>query len=668
MISAKSSHERTPRFSPLSYFLFTLRQNWPALVTNTILFLILDVIILSMVLSERHALLTLSDVQSIANDMRTVQVVASSLCAVLWGCSAMRYLNSKVSVQFYHSIPLTRGALYLNEITVKAICFLVPCALGTCLSCILTGILSGFWEASLTAAYFTGFGLSVLYYFLFFGIIFFAASFTGTGFARIMTAGLIVFLPSALILCIYSVLIYSAQYADYSSLTQLALDVFAPARAVFLSSEPTMPGAAREILLTVAAALAFFAAGGWIYRHRKSELSGTPVLSAVAGSIMKYCCMFCAAAVGGMIFHLFMESALWYCIGAVIGMLLCMMLMNTILTKSSKRMFAGIPGLGIFCASFLVFFVLFGVDVVGFDRFIPASDFVRAVRVSVGNTVTMRITDKEEMEELSVLMREYIETAKPETGEEGAAKEYSQTDAEGGETWENRLVDWLQWELLSSRARSVRLSVSFETYAGVPFEKIVYANFSEIPDILHAVVQSGEFADAYFREVDPGTWRSTDTGDAVTWDSDELTMEKTNSILSDMRQEYNGMEYFQRPALKVLRIRERSSGDYRIRNCPVYAADETEWENYLSQVAAVAVADLETGEITVWTKPEEIRAVCENTSLLDEYTSPFTELEEAYSVAIVFSDAEPEDFWAVDSYLEYRIGAFLAGRVPAFVH
>ena len=148
----------------------------------------------------------------------------------------------------------------------------------------------------------------------------------------------------------------------------------------FLEVEELSTTAVREIIGTLLVTAAFFTAGYLIYRKRKSELSGQPVLSKIAAGLIKYTCMFCAAALFGLIFYVFVDSYIWYCVGAVIGALLIMMLINVILTKSAKQMFQGISGMGIFSVAFVAFFICFGVDAVGYDRYIPSAAMTKSGR------------------------------------------------------------------------------------------------------------------------------------------------------------------------------------------------------------------------------------------------------------------------------------------------
>jgi len=424
------SHDKK-QSTPLSYFRFLARQNWPALVTNTILFLLLNGVILSMVVSELVYSESLNRmfVQMVdtARTMRVFNVVLSSLLAVLWGSSALSFVNSKVSVHFYHSIPLRRDTLYIEEILVKLLMFTVPCALTNVLAVCITGLTTGYWYGRVAAMYLGSIGYSVLYFCFFLSIMVFCASFTGNAFSRLMSAGLVVAMPAALVACMVTILEFEANYSRYDHFLNFALKILPPARILmfFLEVEELSTTAVREIFGTLLVTAAFFAAGYFIYRKRKSELSGMPVLSKIASGLIKYTCMFCAAALFGLIFYVFVDSYIWYCVGAVIGALLIMMLINVILTKSAKQMFQGISGMGIFSAAFVVLFICFGVDAIGYDRYIPSAAMTKSLTIEVGGEVTLPVEKEEDEKFYLSSMQRYLKDPGVMESAASAVREYS---------------------------------------------------------------------------------------------------------------------------------------------------------------------------------------------------------------------------------------------------
>jgi hypothetical protein len=321
--------------------------------------------------------------------------------------------------------------LYLSEFLVKLLMFFIPCFLSHVLGVFVIGMTTGYWFADVLALYLSGIGYSVLYFSFFISIMVFCASFTGNAFSRLMSAALVICMPAALIACATAIFSLEANYTQYDSYLMFALRIWSPARILmfFLEAEELNTTALREILGTVLMTLSFLAAGYVIYRRRKSELSGQPVLSKIASALIKYTCMFCAATLMGLIFYLFVDSYIWFCTGSVIGALLIMMFINVILTKSAKQMFQGAAGMGIFSVLFVVFFICFGVDAVGYDRYIPAAASVRSLTVMVDGDVEISDMSEEDEEFYLNFMREYMRVSH-NNAPEAAVRYYGDAEEE----------------------------------------------------------------------------------------------------------------------------------------------------------------------------------------------------------------------------------------------
>jgi len=678
MTSPKFSPE-VRRRTPLAYFSFLLRQNWPALVTNTIILLLINVVFLSMVLSEELEHQSVNEylnIINLASSMRIINVVVASLLSVLWGCSALSYVNSKISINFYHSIPLTRGTLYISEILVKLIYFAIPAVITTMLSLFLTGIMSGYWTVVLTHTFFSGLGYSLLYFFFFFSIMIFCATFTGNAFSRLMAAGLVVAMPAALAACINTILEFSAVYSDYDSLLTFAAEIFMPARIImFLAGDQLETNALREISGALIAALIFFAAGYLIYRKRKSELSGTPVLSKIAAGLIKYSCMFCAASLFGLIFDAF-ANTFWYFIGALIGALLIMMLINVILTKSAKQMFSGLPALGIFSAAFLLFFVLFGLDVIGYDRYIPSPSLIRSMTIDVDGDITLEVENAEDKEYFIEFLREYIDSGKYTQNNEyptASVEEMVLNEKKVSYSMDEGTAQAFKRDILVNLMHAERrfsLSVTFEPVVGLKMEKYLYVSAdNEFDEFLLRIADSENFAETYIPDSCISENASVEHAyiERLGIDSvSEMIPATVKAVLRQMRDSYNGSAYFQRSTFSSVtyRVLPENSTRYIYLRFPYYHDDPKYMEEFISQVNAVYVLDRETNHVTQYTEINQIRELCNSLVLSSGRTlSPFTLTEDRYSAVIIYGT---EDAYA-RGLSEIRTAFFLDGKMPAWL-
>jgi len=661
MTSTTSSPKRRNAASR-NYFAFLLKQNWPVLITNAVILVLLNVITLYMDITETEAMFSthesmIRSMQEFARVMRAINILVSSCLAVVWGCGCMSYLNSKTNIQFYHSIPKTRISLYISESLAKFLCYLIPMCLAVGLSVIIMGIHRA-WNMSVIGIQLSGLICSVVYFLLYFCIMVFAASFTGTAFARIMNAGLVVFLPSAIVLCLTYIWSYNAVYSVHTWATELALKIFLPARTLMVAVEES-ENVLGELILALVVGLAFWVLGLLIYRFRKSELSGTPVISKVASTVIKYACMFCGAVVGGIFFEAIAGGDGWFICGALIGALLCMMLINTILTKSAKQMFRGLPGFGAFCGIFLAVFVLFGVDLVGMDGYVPHAAGIKYITVSTGHT-TFRMEDREDIENLSDAVREYIK-ANPtrEKYRSVSAIEIIEKERIESTTYE---ADEMVYSYKSVSNSFSYMQIRFVTRIGFIYEKsiTIYPAYTgeEGAKLLTALADAEEFADAYFDRVPSDVNVRITSVNHIRDDQIDVWNEKGYpERLGTMRAGYNGMAYFQRGTFLSISCRGAQDDQWYSTNVyPVYDVTDSEWTALVNTVSYIHVIDTESGEIKKYEDADSIRAICEST-FFAEGSNVFTLLDSRYGVYVYFRDGQPSDV----------TGAFVRGLVPDFI-
>ena len=103
-----------------------------------------------------------------------------------------------------------------------------------------------------------------------------------------------------------------------------------------------------EAVVGLLLAAAMFAGGYFIYRIRKSERAGTPVVFRPVGEVIKYLLIIMMTLLGGIFFYEVMYSFGWTVFGMVCGALLTFMLTNSVLAKTAKSMFRGWKGLCVY--------------------------------------------------------------------------------------------------------------------------------------------------------------------------------------------------------------------------------------------------------------------------------------------------------------------------------
>ncbi len=646
------------------YFGFLLRQNWPALVTNGIFLLVLNVLILSLSLSDRMYYMTQHDFYmrliNMLEDYRVINVVISSFLAVLWGCTTMPYLNSKVGVNFYHSLPITRTAHYVQEVGCKLLWFAVPMAVSSLLGYIATGIISGNFGLSVAAVFFEIFLYSTVYFLVFYAIMVFCASFTGTGFARLLSAGMIVFMPALILWTLYLILEYGALYADYEWLSELAGKLLLPVRAVLVATDESAVPVVLELTGTVLVAGGFLALGCLIYKRRKSELSGTPVLSKIAAGVMKYSVMFVASALFSMALEDLAGGLFGMVIGCVVGALLAMMLMNTILTKSARRMFAGLKGLAATCVTFAVLFGLFGWDAFGLDQYVPSANMVRSVGVEVYNIgwINIELKDEQEIARITELVDDYLNGGEDRDAlradEYRKVDVYAKTEPYGytGSDWERDLLAQAQY-MMTER---ITFRVSFRTVGGARFDKRYTASLQgEQYELLTVLAESDGFADAFFGDKNTVV---TDCSVEIPWYDakhayshyKEFSPEQAQQVFDNLRDSYNGSAYFNRPMLATIHL--SGTNWYEM---PFFEGTDAAVDAYLDTLTSIVVVNTRTGEMKEYTNPAVMEEILSAGVLYLHSTSGWCPKDDTYVFFGIVGDKR--DYTYISAW-------FLKDRVP----
>ena len=132
----------------------------------------------------------------------------------------------------------------------------------------------------------------------------------------------------------------------------------------------------------------------FIYKYRKIESAGTPVIHAKLGEILKYLILFPLTFLSGVIFEALGSGDAWLFFGFFFGAFLGFIFINLFLYRNPSKMFYGAKWLALFLVAFVLFFVVFGYNLLHHDRFVPDEDNVSVASVSIEG-VEYKFRDRE---------------------------------------------------------------------------------------------------------------------------------------------------------------------------------------------------------------------------------------------------------------------------------
>ncbi len=420
-------------FSP-KYFLYELLASWPrALLYFIVFFLVLPLPILllySKVEGFDHAQLVIRNTSNLLEHIDSALTVLlpifSSIVAIFCGCAATRYMNNKISSDFYHSLPIRRETIFSTRYIVGAIDYLISILLNGIITILIATLLceiSPGFDLEITKGIISALLSGILYFFVAYGMCVLAGTLCGTTFMQIAMTGYIglvvpvIFSMPLLLMATFNSVLDASYYFTF------IVEKLSPVTRLFLLID--LPLSPIETIGYILMAVFFFVAGILIYRKRKAERAGNSIVFTGLARVFKFSVMFPAIILlAVLMYEISGRSYSWLIIGAVLGGLLSFMLLNTIINLNPRTMFKGLKGGIIFTFVSVVFIVFISSD--AFDVSIPRASQVNYVELVVSDTLENFETDDKKIIYYTVELHKSGERRKVEYFHpDGEVKQYT---------------------------------------------------------------------------------------------------------------------------------------------------------------------------------------------------------------------------------------------------
>ncbi len=367
------------------FFLSTLKSAWTqGVIYFIITFLLGPVLLLIAANSYNETVYREKNIPGLVETISESYILfylLSGCIAVMCAIFMFNYLNSRVNVNFYHSLPFGRTRMFFTNYLAGIAVFTVAFGLNYLIAISIpafTGM--GFFEC------FPGlssiFGNSMLYFLLFYSMTVMIGMLTGFAPVQwLMTVIAVAILPAikvgtVILQSFWNTGVWSDYYLSFRQFMYIT-----PAAYLFTNNKFPLSTKLLFILFTVV----FTVAAIIIYHYRKSERSGNSFVFTRFASVIKYVVMFPASIGCALIFGAIGDGQLfWLLFGGVIGCVLAWMIMNSVINKTTRAMFRGVKGFLIFTAVMLAYIcgIVFGTDYV-FENFITA-DTTRSITLQIG--------------------------------------------------------------------------------------------------------------------------------------------------------------------------------------------------------------------------------------------------------------------------------------------
>ena len=710
MTSQSSSIEKSRRAAIMPLFLNTLKQKWTTgLLIAIIMFFVLP-LPLMMYYSNNQTEIYVSSPRlrdfplEWLNTMRFIFVPLLSVLAVVMSCVMLRYLHKKVSVDFYHSLPVKRHRLLANQLISGYVIMLVP-TLVMLTAAMLVFTANRAMSPELIVLVLKMLGEAIVYSLVFYGLASLVGVVTGvTAVHLILTVVAIFIVPATYALCVGFGEIFVENMWTGWYLRENIVAKLSPAMRFCLNTERL--SIVEAIIFLLFAAL-LFAATFLVYKRYKSERAGNSVIFPVLGEVIKYAVIFPMTLAGGLLFYLMMDSSFWTVFGMVCGGLLTSMLANTILQKSAKAMFRGWKGLCVYAGVVAVGLIVISANLFGINTKIPEVGLLsRAEVIFDNNTTAFTFSEDETLEAVRTLYTKGKDPYRDRVIYDYNA-ETSVYPIESNITTE----EFYDHQFISANYQYLNMYIVFYPKFGVPIAKEFTINgINSFEAELRTILDSREFSEQYLgmvEDIDIDSYLDVSTvydyifkngtvypNNRNYTDSEIFRNEIKAALLKDLANV--GFDHFQKQSLGTVRASNYTLGEYsRNRYLPLNADMTNTFEvlkkygysnidvkdlpdKYAAAIKSVTVCNSSTGKAAEYTDPDKIKEIIKACSELGgQYydNCQLTLTDESYSIkynvtaqSIVYSeDSDYGDSAVEEYYTENYTGAFILGRVPAFI-
>ncbi len=702
-MTSQSSTTDIKRAGFLPLFRFTLKQYWTTILLFTIIFFFVLPVPVLMTISNRtihnaNDLIRLKD--DFATDwvevIRYFAIIISASFGIVVSCARFGYLKNKVSIDFYHSLPVKRSQLFLTQLSVGALTLAIPYVFNILFTLIV--LMSNGLISELLIGNILIMSWEVFVYTLFtFSISTLVGMISGlTAVQLTLTLVAIFIVPAVYLASVAFVSIFSENmWLNFYTLPHIFEKLSPPLRLVINSDYLNLLESSLLILFSAAMLIGAYA----VYMKRKSERAGTPVVFAPLGEIIKYVLVYLGTLCGGLLFYAMMDDIFWTVFGMVCGAVLVFMLANTILNKTARAMFKGWKGLCVFGAVSAIAFIMLLTNAFGINTRIPSPKFTSRVSVTLGSGFDgLEFKDEKVIEAISKIYKnrdqEYI------YDKHGVTHSY--------ETLRMQVVFYPDFGLpVAKETRIYNKSDFIEEFRTILDSEEFKAQY------ISAFDRIAEFDSGYMHISLPNYTFDEKTGKAVeynsnnkAWHFDDFSMTEPEAMkfaLSTLEEENKAVcfDFFQQQAFGAINAYDSSVYyDENIR-LPFFTSMDKLANRYVSlgrlsctpkeyneklaeAIEKITVYDSETGESwTITNKSRILEILNSATSATDSAVSPYTFVDTRYVADYSLEVTGSDDVYYYDdvgsydvvhtekgeayTYENYYQLVFLLGKTPGFI-
>ncbi|MBQ7898004.1 MAG: hypothetical protein IJ323_06235 [Clostridia bacterium] len=316
--------------------------------------------------------------ESIFNEMLGIEGVFSIMFMIVvfalafFSCiSLMGYMRDKSGVDFYHSMSVNRGEIYLAHYVTAFINSAVTVVLSQLLGLFFMDLIAKYPPYSfgeMIVMQLPAIGTAILYLALFLSIAMIAAIISGNVFSTLISYACINFFIPATVLAVAvsGSQLFHSKLLDYLDHKPHIYPYTSPfIRYIFGLDQTYLPFTARSYILVLLGTMALIVLGIWLYGKKKNENSQRPMAFAIFKRPLQYLLAFDMILLGATFFEAITDSLIWCVVGGLIALLFTFIITNAFFDKTFTGVFKKSRHMVFILVVTLIFGAIFVADAFG---------------------------------------------------------------------------------------------------------------------------------------------------------------------------------------------------------------------------------------------------------------------------------------------------------------
>lgn len=336
------------------------------------------------------------------SDVAVAVVLTAFLCAI----SGFAYLHSKIQLDTYHSLPVSRTQLFWSKYVSGIVWFLIPFVIHVVI-CFGIAVSKHIFIKETLTSMLSYIGIELIVFILAYSISVIAVGITGNIIIS-MIGTVILFSYSTIIAILTEVLFerffytyenYGTRFGSFMSDKVWCFSPLSMICKLFTNPQEITPETAGELFqydttylwVLIAAAIVYSLAAYIIYLRRASEVAGRTIAFSAIESVIKTMTVIPAAFFCGIFFSEISpnaDSESWFLFGLIFGYIILCIVTEIIFRMDIRGAFAHKKQFLFNAACTALIFIVFRNDVLGYNTYVPADSELQSCAVSITGLLT----------------------------------------------------------------------------------------------------------------------------------------------------------------------------------------------------------------------------------------------------------------------------------------